>query len=617
MQSLKDMVERCLVATRAADRQDLTDRLSTTRDRLADSDVRILVVGEFKKGKSMLIKELLDAPICPIDDDVATAVPTVIRHGPELAATLVFGTVGAINGRGLERTRPGAPERRQKVPVNELTAYLTEAGNPENERQLSHAEVTSPRKLLEGGVVLVDTPGVGGINSAHSTATLSALVGADAVIMVSDAAQEYSEPEIEFLRQAVRLCPNVACVLTKIDLYPDWRHIAELDRRHLQVAGIKAPLLCLSSSMRMHALANKDRELNNDSGFPALTKYLQTDILAKSAQLSRNSVLNDVRYVTEHLAVSVRGEIAALQDPDGNAELLVALEKAKEQMSALRKRSSRWQNLLNDGVTDLISDIEYDFRDRVRILIRDAEEIIDGVDPGETWDQFAEWLEQRTASAVADNFVWAHERAEWLAGQVSECFAATGGTDLPRVLISDTAGVLDPVGDLDAVPADSVRLGGQLLIGMRGSYGGVLMFGLLTGAMGFALLNPFSLGAGVLLGVKSVRDDKKNRLARRQAEAKMIVRRQLDDVSMHVLKQSRDRLRTVQRTLRDHFTEIADEMHRSLSESVEAAQRAARINAVDRERQTAALQLRLRQIEAMWTDARALTAAPPTSLSAA
>ncbi len=609
MQKVDELVNRCRAAAEATDRQDLLDRLSGTSARLADSDVRVLVVGEFKQGKSMLINALVGAALCPVDDDVATAVPTVIRHGAQITATLVFCESHALGREGV--TRPAPAEQRQIVPIAELAQHITEAGVPRNDRRLSHAEITVPAKLLSTGLVLVDTPGVGGINSAHASATLAALVGADAVLMVSDAAQEYSEPEIGFLRQAVRLCPNVACVLTKIDLYPEWRHIEELDRSHLLAAGITAPLMCLSSSMRSHALQEQDRQLNEESGFPAFVRYLQQDILAKSTELARNAVLNDVRYVTDHLAVALRGEIAALQNPDGNGDLVAALEKATERMSALRKRSSRWQNMLNDGVTDLMSDIEYDFRDRLRILTRDAEEILDGVDPGETWDQFAEWLDQRLASAVTENFVWAHERSQWLAEQVSECFAASGGADVPKVLVSDTTGVLDPVGELAGVPADTVGVGGKVLIGMRGSYGGVLMFGLMTGAMGMALLNPFSLGAGVLLGAKSVRDDKRNRILRRQAEAKMIVRRHLDDVSLHVLKQSRDRLRTVQRTLRDHFTEIAEEMHRSLSDSVDAAQRAARTGAADRERRTAALQVRMRQIEALWQEAQAL---PPSAL---
>ena len=63
----------------------------------------------------------------------------------------------------------------------------------------------------------------------------------------------------------------------------------------------------------------------------------------------------------------------------------------------------------------------------------------------------------------------------------------------------------------------------------------------------------------------------------------------MDEVSLHVIKQSKDRLRLVQRTLRDHFSEIADELHRSLSDSVEAAQRAAKTGAADRDRRLAEL----------------------------
>ena len=97
-----------------------------------------------------------------------------------------------------------------------------------------------PRHLLQAGLEVVDTPGVGGLNSVHGAATMAALPTADAVLLVSDASQEYTAPELEFLRQAVRLCPNVACVLTKTDLYPQWRRIAELDRGHLRTAGVDA-----------------------------------------------------------------------------------------------------------------------------------------------------------------------------------------------------------------------------------------------------------------------------------------------------------------------------------------------------------------------------------------
>lgn len=616
MNTLNQLVDRALVVTRGSDRKDLTDRLLNTQQRLGDPSVRVLVVGEFKQGKSMLVNALLNASVCPIDDDVATCVPTVVRHGPTTAAELVFGGPEA-GAAGDDVTRPAITLERRSVPIDQLAKYVAEAGNPSNERRLSHADVTLPRKFLAGGLILVDTPGVGGIGSAHSAATLVSLPSADAVLLVSDAAQEYSEPEMDFLKQALKLCPNVACVMTKTDLYPQWRHIAELDRQHLEREGITMPLFPVSSTLRNHALNTKDAELNVESGFRALTDYLQQNIVGNTADLARKSVVNDVRYVSEHLSLAINGEISALRDPAKNQELVVELEKARERTNALRKRTSRWQNVLNDGITDLMSDIEYDFRDRLRVIVREAEAMIDAGDPAEFWDQFSEWLLQRTAAAVGDNFVWAHERSEWLTGQVAEQFAESGASGLPRVLISDTAGVLDPVPDMIELKGDRIRLGGKILIGMRGSYGGVLMFGLLTGAMGMALLNPFSLGAGVFIGVKAYRDDKKNRVLRRQGEAKAIVRRQLDDVSLHVLKQSKDRLRLVQRTLRDHFTEIANELHRSLSDSVEAAQRAARTSAVDREKRINQLRGQLSQLENLQKQTALVSAARPKSLTAA
>lgn len=616
MNALGQLVDRALVITRSTDRTDLTDRLLNTQRRLGDPSVRVLVVGEFKQGKSLLVNALVGAEVCPVDDDVATSVPTVIQHGDQASATLVFGEPEG-GAKGDDVTRPVVPLERRSVPLEELAKYVAEAGNPDNERRLSHAEVTLKRRFLSSGLVLVDTPGVGGMGSAHSAATLAALPSADAVLLVSDAGQEYSEPELDFLRQAMKLCPTVACVLTKTDVYPHWRQIAELDRGHLRKAGIDVPLIPVSSTLRVRALNLSDNELNVESGFKELSDYLNREILQKNAELSRRSVVNDVQYVCEHLSIAVQGEMKALRDPENNAQLIAELEKARERANDLRKRSARWQNVLNDGIVDLLSDIEYDFRDRIRLIVREAEEILDEVDPGNIWEQFSEWYSQRTAAAVGDNFVWAHERAEWLSLQVSECFSDAAAANLPKVEVSDTVGVLDPVPDLNVVKPDQINFGGKILIGLKGSYGGVLMFGLLTGVMGFGLLNPVSLGAGIIMGTKSYRDEKKNRVARRQAEAKTIIRRQMDEVSLHVLKQSKDRLRGVQRTLRDHFGEIAAELHRSLSDSVEAAQRAAKISEADRDKRMTALRTQLGLIENVQKQTKALPAARPALASTA
>ncbi|MGH3692721.1 MAG: dynamin family protein [Pseudonocardiaceae bacterium] len=590
-----DVVDRAIGLTEAGDRTDLAQRLVHTRRRLLDPTVRVLVIGEFKQGKSMLVNALVDAPVCPVDDDISTAVPTEVHYSKTPAAAV------------LRRAGEGAHPVRVEVPLTDLVSHVSEAGNPGNQQDLLRAEVGIPRQILAGGLVLVDTTGVGGLSSAHTTSTLAALPTADAVLLASDASQEYTEPEINFLRQAMKLCPNVACVLTKIDLYPQWRRIAELDRVHLAGAGVAADLLPVSSTLRLHGMRTEDRELHAESGFPALVRYL-LDAVANADRLSRRSMAHDVLTVTDHLAVSLRAELQALRNPANSTALMAELKAAQARAEGLHQRSSRWQQTLSDGIADLYADIEHDLRDRLRQVVRSGEAALEQADPSVIWEQFTEWLSQQLAAATSDNFLWANQRAQWVAQQVAEHFAEDGGELLPELRLGDATTVLETVPELEAPNAEDPKLLGKLLTGMRGSYGGILMFGMLTTLAGMALINPISLAAGLVLGGKTLREDKQNRLKRHKAEAQMLLRKQVDEVSFQVSKECRDRLREVQRLLRDHFNDVASELHRSLSESIQAAEKAANTEASGAQARIHRITTELAQIESLRQDARALLA---------
>lgn len=151
-----------------------------------------------------------------------------------------------------------------------------------------------------------------------------------------------------------------------------------------------------------------------------------------------------------------------------------------------------------------------------------------------------------------------------------------------------------------------MTFGGKIILGMKGSYGGVLMFGILTGLIGLSLINPISIGAGILLGGRAFREDAQNRLARRQAEAKSLVRRQLDEVIFQCVKVLRDRLRHVQRQVRDHFSEVAEDLSRSISESVTSAQSAAKTDKHQRETRLTAARADRATIERLRRETAAL-----------
>src|ERR1700761_5903703 len=327
-------VELAVKAATAYERPDLAARARQALRRLQNPRVRVLVVGEFKQGKSMLVNALLNAPICPIDDDISTSVPTVVRYADTPSVTLVR----AARNSGEDDER----EERTQVPVEKLADYVSEAGNPGNRAGLKYAEVGVPRHILADGLELVDTPGVGGLGSVHGSATMAMMPSADAILLVSDAAAEYSRPELEFLRQAGRICPNVACVVTKIDLYPQWQRITELDRGHLATFEIDAELLPTSSVLRLHAVQSEDRALNAESGFPALVAFLRDRVVGQSGRLANRSAANDVVTIAGQLAAGMRAELAATEDPGGRpAQHQLALASGAERRHRRPERRRR------------------------------------------------------------------------------------------------------------------------------------------------------------------------------------------------------------------------------------------------------------------------------------
>ena len=593
-----DLIDRALALADACDRPDLHRRLAVVRERVLSASVRVLVVGEAKKGKSSLVNALVGAPVCAVADDVATVVPTVVRHGATPRATLVL-------AGGPEE----APERVD-VELGSLRSRIAAALEPGRGPQLLQVEVELPRRLLEGGLEIVDTAGVGGVGAAGSLAAIELLPSADAVIVVSDASQEFTAPEMAFLQRAAALCPNVVCAVAKIDASPEWRRIVQLDLAHLEARGIDAPIFAVASPLALIALERRDRELHEESGLGALVGHLRREVAERAESLARRSLLHDLTDTAEHLALAVRSELAGLEDPAGQDMLLRDLEAARAAVDDLRRRSSRWQQLLADGVTDLMADIDYDLRDRSRVVSREAEETIDAQDPGPAWPELTEWLDQRIAGAVADSFVWAEQRSEYLAEQVLDQFARDGGAAQPELSIGSAADVLGAIIDLPDIDSGDVKLRERFLIGVRGSYTGVLMTGLVTSLAGMALLNPISLAAGVLLGRKAYNDDKAARLQRRRAEAKSVVRRHLDEVVFQVSKHLKDRLRLVQRALRDVLNETIDTMSRSYGDAVQAAQRSTKEATRERDVRIRLLRQQLAQIEQLARDVEQQSAAP-------
>jgi len=561
-------------------RADLSARLGLARERITDPQIRVVIAGQLKQGKSQLLNSLLNMPVARVGDDESTMLITVVGYAEQPSARIVVDSAVA-----------GGPEEAIEVPVADLAADLRRAPQARG-RRVVRVDVGAPSPLLQGGLTLIDTPGVGGQGQPHLSAILGLLPEADAMLFVSDASQEFTEPELRFLRQALDVCPLAATVLTKTDLYPYWRRVVDADTAHLRRAGLDLPVIPVSALLRSHALQAGDQELNSESNFPAVVAYLSEKVLSRESDRIRDRVLAEIRAAAEHLNLSIGSELSALKDPDQARRLAAELERRKQDAHEALQQTALWQQVLSDGIADLTADVDHDLRTRFRAITQHAEEAIDSCDPTLHWAEIGTRVEDDVANAVGDNFVWAYQRAESLAAEVARTFVDAGlnAVEIPELSAREMSAGLGRMKSLARLESKPIGKGHKVITSMRGSYGGVLMFGMLTSVAGLGMFNPISLGAGLLLGRKSYQEEMDNRLLRVRNEAKTNLRRFTDDVLFVVAKESRDRLKNVQRQLRDHYRGIADQATRSLNESLQATVAAARLEENQRNQRANELQ---------------------------
>ncbi|ATL71667.1 P-loop NTPase family protein [Nocardia terpenica] len=575
MAPLLALLDELAGLTRAAGRADLTARLGMSRARVADPRVRLVVVGEPKNGMSTLVNGLVGAAVSATDSPVS--VPVIAEYGPEPSATLV-------------RALPGGRTERQPVdPLNPGPALSAEG--------VIRAEFTEPSALLAEGFVVMDAPGA----PAETPTTWSLIAAADAVLYVVEARAEYTPEQIALLQRIQQVCPTVVCVLNKIDRYPHWARVQQRNRELLDNAGLGFAVAPISAEL--HRRSGRDQRLDMESGVPQLVDHLRDYVLGRADSVARDAAVRDISSITDHLALALRSEAETLRDPRRFNEITERLRMARAEADDLRQRSSNWQVALADGCSELMADIEHDLRHRLRSLIRDTETEITQKDPAPGWKEFGADLDARICEAVEENFVIAHYRSAELAEQVAAKFPGGPGqkhagmtngqhagmtngqhagmtngavVDLPDMRLENPGEVLEPVASLEPLSSAKIGVVQPVLNVMRGSYGGLLMVGvLLTALLNMPPVNWYSGAAAVLFGVNAVWEDRRMRRERRQAEAKVAVSRLMDDVIFQVSKESRFRLRAVQRTLRDHFTDLATQTLRSVDESLRAAEEAA------------------------------------------
>jgi hypothetical protein len=336
-----DALAAAVAALRAGGRNQVADELERPTGDREHHIPSILVAGEDKRGKSSLVNALLGSPdLSPVGVDVTTGCPISMFYAdPSRAAIVRYGQTTA-----------------EEVSLQDAQRLSTIKGNPGNAENIRAVQIGVRSELLEH-LLLVDTPGVGGLDSGHAELTLQALAFADALLFVIEAGTQFGADELEFLRRASSRIETVILVMTKTDLHRGWRTILEDNLRLLQAKAPRfaaCPVVPVSSLLALRGLRSDDpedvQELMEESGIPKLRQVLIDHVARRSGVLE---TANRLRSAVGPLNMMDRAISEKLAILDAGSEAEQGLEDEQKRLAALGRDKAEWPRKLDREIRRL------------------------------------------------------------------------------------------------------------------------------------------------------------------------------------------------------------------------------------------------------------------------
>lgn len=343
-------------------------RLAASAARLGDDTLTVVVCGEFKRGKSSLLNALLEEapPLFPVDARVATSLVTVVSWAPtERIVLSVVGPDGTVEERDIDRST--------------IADYVTESGRAPDGIRVSAVRVETPHPMLASGLAIVDTPGVGGVFSAHTAATMAFLPSADAVVFVSDFTQPLLKTELEFLRLAASASravgdeDSMVFVMTKSDVVGATQRDELLHNTAVKIAEVTGrrveslTIIPVSSLAKSDYLSDGDPQDLADSNFVQFETVLWSTVTRRRARVNLGTALTELESAARALLRPLDDELAALEEGTHQklADLGCEAEARRGELDRLHEAGAEWRDQLRHAMDDVNRGLH---RDAERLL---------------------------------------------------------------------------------------------------------------------------------------------------------------------------------------------------------------------------------------------------------
>lgn len=320
--------------------EELRTEIDEEIGKLSANEFYLVVLGQFKRGKTTLINALLGEEFLPSGILPLTAIVTFIRYGETRSAEVIF------NDR-----------RRQRIDVREMKKYISEQENPNNALNVRYVEVHHPSTFLKDGIVLIDTPGVGS-TALHNTAAAKEFIPrVDAAIVVTAVDPIITQVEYEFLAELSSTVHRFFLILNKVDTLSqqETKEALSYTQNILQRAlGNEAnvyPVSALNALRKSAATNSSEAHQQEEYGLGKvkadIARYLSTEKTEDFVESSKRRVQRLLDQVRFHVELSQKAVEMPLLDLQKKIELF------HQFINELARERNNYSHIMNGEISEL------------------------------------------------------------------------------------------------------------------------------------------------------------------------------------------------------------------------------------------------------------------------
>jgi len=365
------------------------------REKIENNVFNLVVLGQFKRGKTTLINSLLGAEILPTAVVPLTSIATILQYGETLNIKVYFN-----DGRVIQIEPAGLPQ------------YVTEKGNPRNEKDVQEVIITYPSSYLKDGVRLIDTPGVGSVYEHNTDVAYQYLPKSDAALFLLSVDQPVSKAELDFLKEVKEYSHRIFFLQNKADYVgsEDLSESISFSKKIIEECmGGEVKISPLSAKLALEGKLSGTKELLEKSFLPEFEHILNTFLMQEKGDVLLLSVTNNLLRLLSQVRLGLELEMKSLVTP---------LEELKEKLKIFENKKKEVLvekddfNLLLDGETKKIvnnvldedlkafrqelilkasKDLESSYGERSGISMKELREKLEGQVITEVKQAFAAW----------------------------------------------------------------------------------------------------------------------------------------------------------------------------------------------------------------------------------